>query len=174
MFNHFRQNLNKYDRAILIIRNPLDAFIATMNLWITGSHVEHGSYDQWEGVDMQDRYLNKLLIYWKKFHEEILDHYFVSNELSNNKFHMVEYSELKYDIIGEVKKIVNFLGLPMMTKYIEECILKNPDGFHKRSNNFSWTNYLFKRGKIDKSVIWSSKTSYEEFVQKFKQKIIKI
>ena len=143
-----------------------------MNLWITESHVEHGSYDQWEGIDMQDRYLNKFLIYWKKFHEEILDHYLLANELANNKFHMVEYSELKYDIIGEVKKIVNFLGLPMMTKYIEECILKNPDGFHKRLHNISWTDSLIKMGKIDQSLIQLSKRSYEEFVKKFKQKLI--
>ena len=174
MFNQFRQNLNKYDRAILIIRNPLDAFIATMNLWITESHVEHGTYDQWEEIDMQDHYLNKFLIYWNKFHEEILDHYLVSNEPANNKLHMVEYSELKYDLIGEVKKIVKFLGLPMMTKYIKECILKNPDGYHKRPNYFSWTNYLIQMGKIDQSVIQSSKMLYEEFVQKFEQKLIKM
>ena len=145
-----------------------------MNLGLTDSHLESASYEQWMEIDMHDLYLDKFFIYWKKFHEEILDHYIVSNELANNKFHMVEYSELKNDIIGEVKKIVNFLGLPMMTKYIEECILKNPDGFHKRSNNFSWTNYLIKMGKIDQSVIQSSKTSYEEFVQKFKQKLIKM
>ena len=147
-----------------------------MNLWITDSQVENGSYDQWMKIDVQDLYLNKFFTYWKKFHEEILDQYLVSNEVklngaSYNELHMVEYSKLKSDLIGEVTKIVNFLGLPM-TKYIEECILKNPDGFHKRVNNFSWTDYLIKMGKIDQSVIQLSKRSYDEFIQKFKQKLI--
>ena len=149
-----------------------------MNLGLTDSHLESASYEQWMEIDMQDLYLDKFFTYWKKFHEEILEYYVVSNEVklyvgAYNELHMVEYSELKSDLIGEVTKIVKFLGLPM-TRYIEECILKNPDGSHKRLKNISWTDYLIKMGKIDQSFIKLSKRAYEEIVQKFKNKLIKM
>ena len=87
-------------------------------------------------------YLDKFFIYWKTFHEEILEYYFIPEKLklknvAYNELHLVEYSKLKSDVIGEVTKIVNFLGLPM-TKFIEDCLMKNRDGFYKRSHNFSW------------------------------------
>ena len=154
----------------------MDAFISAMNLRLTYSHVEHASYNQWMELDIQDLYLNKFFMYWKKFHEQILDQYLISNEVklngaAYNELHMVEYAKLKTDLIGEVTNILSFLGLPM-PKHIEECILKNPDGFHKRLNNISWTDNLIKMGKIDQSLIELSKRSYEEFVKKFKQKLI--
>ena len=162
-----------YDRAILIIRNPLDAFIASVNLGATSSHVEHGSYEQWMKIDMQK--LDNFFLYWKKFHEEILDHYIIPNDgrlngAMYNDIHIVEYSELKSDLIGQITKIVNFLGLPI-TNYIEECILKNQDGFHKRPKKISWQDYLIKMGKIDQDVVQLSKDTYNEFVQKFNKKI---
>ena len=162
-----------YDRAILIIRNPLDAFIASVNLGATSSHVEHGSYEQWMKIDMQK--LDNFFLYWKKFHEEILDHYIIPidgrlNGAMYNDIHIVEYSELKSDLIGQITKIVNFLGLPM-TNYIEECILKNQDGFHKRLKKFLWKDYLIKIGKIDQDVIQLSKKTYNEFVQKLNKNI---
>ena len=83
MFPQCRQNLNKYDRAILVIRNPLDAFIAYMNWRLTFSHKEHGSYNQWMEIDIEDLYLNNFFTYWKKFHQEILDQYLISNEVKN-------------------------------------------------------------------------------------------
>ena len=178
MFSQFRQNLNKYDRAILIIRNPLDAFIAYMNWRLTFSHIEHGSYNQWMEIDIEDLYLNNFFTYWKKFHQEILDQYLISNEVKlngavYNELHMVEYAKLRADLIGEVTNIVNFLGLPM-TSYIKACLLKNSDGFHKRLHNISWTDSLIEMGKIDQSLFQMSKLSYEEFVLKFKQKLNKI
>ena len=165
-----------YDRAILIIRNPLDAFIAKMNSEFTFSHAEHGSYEQWMKIDMHQFYLGNFFLYWKKFHEEILDHYVIPNDgrlngAVYNDIHIVEYSELKSDLIGQITKIVNFLGLPM-TNYIEECILKNQDGYHKRLKKNSWKDYLIKIGKIDQDVIQLSMKTYNEFVQKLNKKII--
>ena len=167
-----------YDRAILIIRNPLDAFISKMNSNFTFSHVEHGSYEQWMKIDMPRLYLDHFFVYWKKFHEEILDHYVIPNDgrlngAVYNDIHIVEYSELKSDVIGTTTKIVNFLGLPM-TNYIEECILKNQDGFHKRITKISWQDYLIKMGKIDQDVVQLSKKTYNEFVQKLNKKVFSV
>ena len=120
-------------------------------------------------------YLDKFFIYWKTFHEEILEYYLIpeKGKLKNvayNELHLVEYSNLKSDVIREVAKIVKFLGLPM-TKFIEDCLMKNQDGFYKRSNNFSWKEFLIKMGKIDQDVIQQSLVAYNEYVQKLKQKI---
>ena len=57
-----------------------------------------------------------------------------------------------------------------MINYIEECILKNQDGFHKRLKKISWKDYLIKIGKIDQDVIQLSKKTYNEFVQKLNKK----
>ena len=75
-----------------------------MNLRLTYSHVEHASYNQWMELDIQDLYLNKFFMYWKKFHEQILDQYLISNEVklngaAYNELHMVEYAISRADII---------------------------------------------------------------------------
>ena len=139
------------------------------------SIVEQGTSEQWMEINVQKMYLDRFFIYWKTFHEEILEYYLIPEKVklknvAYNELHLVEYSNLKSDVIGEVAKIVKFLGLPM-TKFIEDCLMKNHDGFYKRSHNFSWKEYLIKMGKIDQDVVQQSLVAYNDYVKKLKQKI---
>ena len=160
----FRINLNVYDRAILLIRNPLDASIAEFNRDFTKSNTAIVPIEKWLEIDVYDVYENQLLTYWKKFHQQILDKY-------KNELILVEYEALKTNLIGELTKVMKFLGLPM-TDAIKECIRNNPDGLNKRpkpKENLKET--LVRNGKLQKGHIKLSNHAYQEMVKLIKTKI---
>ena len=114
-------------------------------------------------IDVYDVYENQLLTYWKKFHQQILDKY-------KNELILVEYEALKTNLIGELTKVMKFLGLPM-TDDIKECIQNNPDGLNKRpkpKENLKET--LVRNGKLQKGHIKLSNHAYQEMVKLIKTK----
>ena len=109
-----------------------------------------------------DYYENQIFPYWKKFHQKILDEY-------EKELLLVEYENLKADFIGELTKVVTFLGLPM-TENIKECIRKNPDGLYKRPKpKTSLKDLLIKSGKLQRGHEKLSKQTYKQMVKKIKK-----
>ena len=163
-WKNFRINLNVYDRAILLIRNPLDAFIAEFNRDFTRSNTAIVPIEKWLELDVYDIYENQLLRYWKKFHQQILDEY-------KNELILVEYEALKSNVIGELTKVMKFLGLPM-TDAIKECIRNNPDGLYKRPKpKETLKEMLVRNGKLQNGHIKLSNHAYQEMVKLIKTKI---
>ena len=160
----FRINLNVYDRAILLIRNPLDAFIAEFNRDFTKSNTAIVPIEKWLEIDIYDSYENQFLTFWKKFHKQIIDEY-------KNELILVEYEALKSNVIGELTKVMKFLGLPM-TDAIKECIRDNPNGLYKRPKyKENWKEMLVRNGKLQNGHIKLSNHAYEEMVKLLKTKI---
>ena len=109
-----------------------------------------------------DYYENQIFPYWKKFHQKILDEY-------EKELLLVEYENLKADLIGELTKVVTFLGLPL-TENIKECIRKSPDGLYKRPKpKQSLKDLLIKSGKLQRGHVKLSKQTYKQMVKRIKR-----
>ena len=166
LFIFFRENLNEaYDRGIVIIRNPLDAFIAEMSRVISGSNVEQGTYDDWAAADIEDLYGNLLLPYWTKFHQKIIDKF-------KHELHVVEYKALKSNPIAEISKLVDFLGLPMSEK-IKKCLSEDINGTYKRSKKVDMKKWAIENGLLNPEHEKQSKPLYKKMVKKLKKRVQK-
>ena len=120
------QNPNIFDKAIIVIRNPLQSFIAETNRILTGgSPIRHASIAQWKNITYVDNFTEKFLPFWKKIHHRILDNKF------QKPIHLVQFEDMKTNLIGELTKILEFLKMEMNSE-IEECILQDPNGIYKR------------------------------------------
>ena len=109
-----------------------------------------------------DYYENQIFPYWKKFHQKIIDEY-------KNELLLVEYENLKADFIGELTKVLTFLGLPM-TENIKKCIRKNPDGLYKRPKpKQSLKDLLIKSGRLQKAHEKLSNQTYKQMVKRIKK-----
>ena len=166
LFIFFRENLNEaYDRGIVIIRNPLDAFIAEMSRVISGSNVEQGTYDDWAAADIEDLYGNLLLPYWTKFHQKIIDKF-------KHELYVVEYKALKSNPIEEISKLVDFLGLPMSEK-IKKCLSEDSNGTYKRSKKVDMKKWAIENGLLNPEHETQSKPLYKKMVKKLKKRVQK-
>ena len=91
-----RENANMYDRAILIIRNPLDSFIAESNRMLTGnpSFLSNAPIDKL--IEFIDGKQERLFSLWLEFHQNlILDTFF-------KPIHMIRFEDLISNPIGNL------------------------------------------------------------------------
>ena len=78
---------------------------------------------------------------------------------------------MKSNVIGELTKVMKFLGLPM-TDAIKECIRNNPDGLYKRPKpKETLKEMLVRNGKLQNGHIKLSNHAYQEMVKLIKTKI---
>ncbi len=112
-------------KVILLVRKPIDAFIAEFYRALTENHT---------GVvelkpDMINRttwntYVHTNLTGWHILHKFWLGR-------QNVAFHFVHFENLKKDFANELKKVLAFLDFkPSMVNM--KCVLKNKDGSFKR------------------------------------------
>ena len=152
-----------FDKAIIIIRNPLHSFIAETNRILTGgSPIHHASIAQWKNITYVDNFTGKFFPFWKKIHHRILDNYF-------KPIHLVQFEEMKTNLIEELTKILEFLKMEMNSE-IKECILRDPDGIYKRPQRSKEESDIIL-SRFNESHFKQSSEAYENMVAKFKEKI---
>ena len=120
----FSKNVAVYDRAILLIRNPLDSFISEFNRLLRNSF-ENAPIDEWNLIqDLDSRFLNKMYPKWHEFHENILVNF-------TKPLLIIEHNSLEENIIEEMSRVMKFLKLEI-TEETKTCLSKNPIGPYKR------------------------------------------
>ena len=61
---------------------------------------------------------------WEEFHMYFFDHY------NPKQIHLLRYENLKTDLILELRKLMNFLGVQMEN---DDCVFKSQEGSAKRN-----------------------------------------
>ena len=84
----------------------------------------YASLEEYERRFLPRDVFSKDIPQWLKFNDVILEHY-------QNPLLVVQYEELKSNFVGEMEKILTFLGFDM-TPEIESCLLDKSIGQFKR------------------------------------------
>ena len=113
-----------FEKGILIIRNPLDCFIAEYNR-VLQNHFEYAPLRKWNEIeDIDEFFFNYMFPKWMELHENIIKTY-------KNPLHVVEYESLKKDPIRILSEILGFLNIEM-TEGTRKCLSDDHDGpFHR-------------------------------------------
>ncbi|XP_033102142.1 WSC domain-containing protein 2-like [Anneissia japonica] len=116
------EHIREFDGGIVIIRNPYDAMLSEHNRKF-GGHTGHANPMQYkQGTEWTDFVLGKSRT-WTNTALNWLLH--------QPNIHVVHYEHLKTDIYGELKKIVQFLKLPVNESRLL-CVASDPVGKFKR------------------------------------------
>ncbi|XP_018610025.1 WSC domain-containing protein 2-like [Scleropages formosus] len=117
-----KKEIEAFDSAILMIRNPFKALMAEFNRKY-GGHVGFASQTHWKGKD------------WPEFVKNYAP-WWASHTLDWLKFgkrvHVVHFEELKKDLFTQLRNMVLFLGLGVSEDRLL-CVEGQKDGNFKRS-----------------------------------------
>ena len=69
-------------------------------------------------------YVESMIQKWEEFHMYFFDHY------NPKQIHLLRYENLKTDLILELRKLMNFLGVQMEN---DDCVFKSQEGSAKRN-----------------------------------------
>ena len=142
------------ERCIILFRNPADAFISTLNLWVTKSHTHKINFSQvFDESSLNTRTrltktkLRKQLIHDLPF--QYIQTYDFRRTTACRDNLTVYYENLKTDALQEIARILEFLGF---SKERMKCLDGNLNGHFKRNNqrssNRQWiSNFLSKKDK---------------------------
>merc|ERR1719362_1825564 len=114
----------KYDRVVLLIRNPMDTMLAEFNRRKSEhNHTGIAPLSEFSGKKWTN-YVESMIQKWEEFHMYFFDHY------KPKQIHLLRYENLKTDLIPELRKLMNFLGVQMEN---EDCVFKSQEGSAKRN-----------------------------------------
>ncbi|XP_072101750.1 sialate:O-sulfotransferase 2-like isoform X2 [Mobula birostris] len=117
-----RKEIESFDAAILLIRNPYKALMAEFNRKY-GGHIGFASEAHWRGKEWPEFVKNYApwwashTLDWLKYGKEVL---------------VVHYEDLKHDLFNQLKKMVSILGLSVSDDRLL-CVESQKDGNFKRS-----------------------------------------
>ena len=118
------KNLKMFEKGILIIRNPLDCFIAEYNR-VLQNNFEYAPLRKWNEIEnVDDFFYNYMFPKWMELHNNIIKNF-------KNPLHVVEYESLKKDPIRTLFKILVFLNIEM-TEGMRKCLSVGHDGPFRR------------------------------------------
>ena len=151
------------DRAILIIRNPLECFLSEVNRNLIAPF-EYFKYAPIEAFDhykdLDDLFFNNMFPLWSTFHRRILTRF-------KKPLLVVEYQRLKTNLIEELTKVVEFLN-HQMTEGIIRCIHEIKVGpFQRPRRPKHEVDEIMK--KIKKEHVDAFNQGYEIMVDKLKR-----
>ena len=152
-----RKNLEMFEKGILIIRNPLDCFIAEYNR-VLQNHFEYAPLRKWNEIeDIDDFFFNYMFPKWMELHENIIKTY-------KNPLHVVEYESLKKDPIRILSEILGFLNIEM-TEGTRKCLSDDHDGpFHRPKRPQEEMDVIFAKFSKENINIYSH--SYKDIMTK--------
>ena len=155
--------MTDFDRAILLIRHPLNSLMSFFNDIFTKDKTTYASLEEYERRFKQDDVLSKGIQQWLKFHDVILEHY-------QSPLLVIQYEELKSNFVGEMEKILPFLGLDM-TPEIASCLLEESVGhFKRKSRPQKETDEIYKN--FTTTQIEALNNTYKKYLKKFQNKVI--
>ncbi|ESP04708.1 hypothetical protein LOTGIDRAFT_94282, partial [Lottia gigantea] len=110
----------KYQKAVVLIRDPLDAIKAEFNRQYRG-HLGYAPYSvyrkNWPALT------GKKTMKWYKFYLDWLEF--------KGPLHVIQYEKLRNDTAHEMQKLLRFLAVPY-TQSDMSCMLRNREGDFKR------------------------------------------
>ena len=119
--------MNDFKKAILLIRNPLNAIMSTFNdLRIDKRKNTYASLYEFEKFNYAYEVFPRLYRIWQNIYDSVLQDY-------EHPLLVVEYEKLKRDFIYEMERILLFLGFDM-TPEVRSCLLKDSIGDYKRKS----------------------------------------
>ena len=119
--------MNDFEKAILLIRNPLNAIMSTFNdLRIDKRKNTYASLYEFEKFNYAYEVFPRLYRIWQNIYDSVLQDY-------EHPLLVVEYEKLKRDFIFEMERILLFLGFDM-TPEVRSCLLKDSIGNYKRKS----------------------------------------
>merc|ERR1711971_211084 len=101
-----KQVPKKFDRVILLIRDPFDRLVSEWNRENSGSHTGSASLKSFSNKARWEKYVKNALNSWQEFYTFYYDNY-----QSENQLHIVRYENLKENLGLEMEKLMNFLNL---------------------------------------------------------------
>ena len=117
--------MNDFEKAILLIRNPLNAAMSTFNDLRTGKiNNTYALLNDFEFFNYSHEAFPRLYRKWQNIYNSVLRNY-------EHSLLVVEYEKLKNDFIFEMERILSFLGFDM-TPEVRSCLLKDSIGDYKR------------------------------------------
>lgn len=117
-----KREIEMFDSAILLIRNPYKALMAEFNRKCAG-HLGYATEKNWKSKEWPD-FVNSYASWWASHTLDWLKH-------SKNLL-VVHYEELKKNLIHKLKEMVEFLHLEADHDRLL-CVENNKDGNFKRS-----------------------------------------
>uniref|UniRef100_A0A8C5LI11 WSC domain containing 2 n=1 Tax=Leptobrachium leishanense TaxID=445787 RepID=A0A8C5LI11_9ANUR len=117
-----RKEIEAFDSAILLIRNPYKALMAEFNRKY-GGHIGFASQAHWKGKEWPE-FVNNYAPWWATHTLDWLK--YGKNVL------VVHFEELKQDLFVQLKRMINPLGLPVLADRLL-CVEGQKDGNFKRS-----------------------------------------
>ena len=141
----------KYDRVILLIRDPFDTLIAEWNRLYSKSHTGIASEKEVNNTEKWNEYISTQSKNWEDFYTYYIENY------KRNQLYILRYEKLKEDASLEMKQVVEFLGLNF-DESVEACV-----------NNTRVQ--LFKRPKSKKNLKTFFSAVQKENVERIKDKV---
>ena len=119
--------MNDFKKAILLIRNPLNAIMSTFNdLRIDKRKNTYAYLYEFEKFNYAYEVFPRLYRIWQNIYDSVLQDY-------EHPLLVVEYEKLKRDFIFEMERTLLFLGFDM-TPEVRSCLLKDSIGNYKRKS----------------------------------------
>uniref|UniRef100_A0A8C9VPG6 WSC domain containing 2 n=2 Tax=Scleropages formosus TaxID=113540 RepID=A0A8C9VPG6_SCLFO len=117
-----RKEIEAFDAAILVMRNPYKALMAEFNRKY-GGHIGFASQAHWKGREWPE-FVKNYAPWWASHTLDWLSF--------GKRVHVVHFEELKKDLFVQLKNIVLFLGLEVSEDRLL-CVEGQKDGNFKRS-----------------------------------------
>ena len=139
----FNSNTPEFKAAVLMIRKPKDCIHAEFNRlhsssW-RGGHTGHATI--WNYKEKWEKYARKEGAHWEQMNLFWLKQF-------KGRLLVVDYDNLKADLVHELKRVLYFLG-ETVTPGMMECVVRNREGkFHRKS-----TEEQEDRGNLSEKVM---------------------
>ncbi|XP_037078836.1 WSC domain-containing protein 1-like [Pollicipes pollicipes] len=108
-------------RAVLLVRNPYEAFLAYRN-FMKGGHLRYAPDSYFSGSGWNS-YVTQKATLWRNFNIDWVN--------LTTSVHVIHYEDLKQDPVREIRDFLRFIGLPEDEERLN-CVTMNHDGQFKR------------------------------------------
>ena len=155
--------MRDYERAILLLRNPLNAIISYFNDYHTHDKNGYASLEVYKEDNIFTKEAFIRFEEWKHFHDMVLQNY-------KKPLLVIQYEQLKSNYLGEMEKIFKFLGFSNLSEEIESCLLEESIGHFKRKkrpkNENDEIDNFFSKAQLDEF-----HNTYKKFLKYFQTKL---
>ena len=155
--------MNDFEKAILLIRNPLNATMSTFNHLLTGKlNNTYALLYNFEKVNYSHEVFPRLYRKWQNIYDLVFQNY-------EHPLLVVEYEKLKSDFIIEMERILSFLGFDMTDK-LKSCLLKDSIGdFKRKSRPQKEMDQIYRN--FTSMQLNQVHNTYQKYLEKFQLKI---
>ena len=131
---------DKYDRVVVLVRDPFDALLAEFNRKHTKNHTGFASDEKFETEWLP--YVTNSIEFWRGFHV------YFKNQYEPHKVLFTKFENFHENLIGELQKVLHFLGFHM-SEEIQKCVENRKEGlFHRKKVEIDQTKYYNAEQKI--------------------------